>query len=153
MTTRETHPVGRETVLDYAANELDLLRTKQKNGATYDLFKESTYNSSHQPLTVKDAAGQTTTYTYNAQGQLLTITSPPRAGITETRTTTYDYDEESPATVRREDLLGGVIAIAGTARRGASEVPFLAIPYFSWANRGPGEMVVWIPSEIPGTSR
>jgi len=27
------------------------------------------------------------------------------------------------------------------------------IPYFSWANRGPGEMVVWIPSELPGTSR
>jgi hypothetical protein len=53
----------------------------------------------------------------------------------------------------RDDLLGGVVAITGTARRGGNDVPFLAIPYFSWANRGPGEMVVWIPSEIPGTSR
>jgi len=53
----------------------------------------------------------------------------------------------------RDDLLGGVVAITGTARRGGNEVPFLAIPYFSWANRGPGEMIVWIPSELPGTSR
>jgi len=63
------------------------------------------------------------------------------------------YVRHSPATVRREDLLGGVIAIAGTARRGASEVAFLAIPYLTWANRGAGETVVWIPSELPGTSR
>jgi DUF1680 family protein len=52
----------------------------------------------------------------------------------------------------REDLLGGVVAIEGTAFRGGSEVPFVAIPYFSWANRGPGEMAVWIPSELPATS-
>ena len=43
-------------------------------------------------LTVTDSAGQTTTYTYNAAGQVLTITTPPRAGITENRTTTYVYD-------------------------------------------------------------
>ena len=53
----------------------------------------------------------------------------------------------------RDDLLGGVVAIRGTARREANEIPFLAIPYFSWANRGRGEMVVWIPSELPATTR
>ncbi len=53
----------------------------------------------------------------------------------------------------RDDLLGGVVAVAGTARRGRKEVPFLAVPYFSWANRGPGEMRVWIPSGPPETSR
>jgi YD repeat-containing protein len=37
-------------------------------------------------------AGQTTTFTYNAAGQILTVTPPPRAGITENRTTTYTYD-------------------------------------------------------------
>ncbi|MGH9332981.1 MAG: glycoside hydrolase family 127 protein, partial [Vicinamibacteria bacterium] len=47
----------------------------------------------------------------------------------------------------REDLLGGVVAVAGVALREGRETPFLAIPYFSWANRGPGEMVVWIPAE------
>lgn len=46
-----------------------------------------------------------------------------------------------------------MVAITGTARRDANEVPFLAIPYFSWANRGPGEMVVWIPSGLRATSR
>jgi hypothetical protein len=53
----------------------------------------------------------------------------------------------------REDLLGGVVAITGTAVRDGKEVPFLAIPYFSWANRGPGEMAVWIPTEPPAASR
>jgi YD repeat-containing protein len=41
---------------------------------------------------VKDTAGQTTTYTFNGQGQLLTIVTPPRAGITENRTTTWLYN-------------------------------------------------------------
>ncbi|MBN1419288.1 MAG: glycoside hydrolase family 127 protein [Planctomycetes bacterium] len=67
----------------------------------------------------------------------------------------------------REDLLGGIVAIRGTAlaRRRADpndalylpadrrlvteEVPFFAIPYFANANRGPGELAVWIP-EAPG---
>ncbi len=51
-----------------------------------------THNSAHQPLAVKDSAGQTTTYTYNGQGQVLTITTPPRAGITENCTTTWSYN-------------------------------------------------------------
>jgi RHS repeat-associated protein len=86
--------VGRETVFEYASNELDFLKVKQKNGSTYDLLKEVTYNSAHRPLTVKDADAQTITHTYNGQGQILTIKTPPRAGITENRTTTYDYDED-----------------------------------------------------------
>jgi hypothetical protein len=55
--------------------------------------------------------------------------------------------------IYREDLLGGVVTLAGTARRNGNDVSFLAVPYFSWANRGPGEMVVWVPSEPPVTSR
>jgi hypothetical protein len=60
-------------------------------------------------------------------------------------------------------LLGGVVAISGRARRrdtadwkgqlyrpeGSSRirrVPLLAIPYAFWANRGTGEMIVWIRS-------
>jgi RHS repeat-associated protein len=103
--TRNTDPVGRETLYEYASNEIDLLRTKQKNGANYDLLKERTYNSGHRALTSKETAGQTWTYTYNSQGQRLTVTTPPRAGITENRTTTWSYDTDgylqsvtSPAT-------------------------------------------------------
>lgn len=71
---------------------MDLLKAKQKNGTNNDLLEERTYNSIHRPLTAKDAAGQTTSYTYNTQGQLLTVTTPPRVGITENRTMTYVYD-------------------------------------------------------------
>jgi len=59
-----------------------------------------------------------------------------------------------------ESLLGGVVAITGEARRRelsgwegklyrparstTRAVPFKAIPYYAWANRAPGEMLVWI---------
>jgi uncharacterized protein len=66
------------------------------------------------------------------------------------------------------DTLGGVVALTGEAvssrwpaglyaagpdaREGEREaaasprqVPFTAIPYYAWANRGPGAMRVWIP--------
>jgi uncharacterized protein len=26
--------------------------------------------------------------------------------------------------------------------------PFVAIPYYAWAHRGPGEMMVWFPEKI-----
>lgn len=66
----------------------------------------------------------------------------------------------SPLTARHlPELLGGVTVIRGTALARddeeasgslyrdarAAEVSFTAIPYYAWANRRPGEMVVWIP--------
>jgi DUF1680 family protein len=53
----------------------------------------------------------------------------------------------------RDDLLNGVQTIKGRAfglaydEQGAvkkSEQPFVAIPYATWANRGPGQMAVWL---------
>ncbi len=53
------------------------------------------------------------------------------------------------------DLLGGVTIIRGRAARsawaGPSRHELVAIPYFAWANRGPGEMVVWLP--VLGTAQ
>jgi hypothetical protein len=55
----------------------------------------------------------------------------------------------------RPDLLGGVQVINGRSTslkyNDRSEVEqheqaFTAIPYYAWANRGPGEMAVWIPN-------
>jgi len=59
-----------------------------------------------------------------------------------------------------ESLLGGVVVITGEARRrdlsrwegrlyqpacsASKTVPLKAIPYYAWANRAPGEMLVWI---------
>ena len=45
----------------------------------------------------------------------------------------------------RTDHLGGLTLIRSTAIRESREVPLTAIPYFAWANREEGEMVVWLP--------
>jgi DUF1680 family protein len=54
----------------------------------------------------------------------------------------------------RRDLLNGVALVTGRAyglaydaagKMAKTEQPFTAIPYYSWANRGRGEMLVWIP--------
>ncbi len=56
----------------------------------------------------------------------------------------------------RPDLLGGVVAVTGRATRAhrkadggvrLTEGPFTAIPYATWANRGPAEMLVWLPRD------
>jgi DUF1680 family protein len=45
------------------------------------------------------------------------------------------------------ELLGGMTVVEGMAQRdGENVVPFRAIPYFAWANRGVGEMAVWLPT-------
>ena len=44
----------------------------------------------------------------------------------------------------RRNLLGGVQVVTGQAMRGNQRVNFTAVPYFAWANRGAGEMVVWV---------
>jgi uncharacterized protein len=55
----------------------------------------------------------------------------------------------------KSELLGGVMVIKGNAVALAydeqnqvvkNEQEFTAIPYYAWANRGPGEMIVWIPN-------
>ncbi|MBE2213165.1 MAG: glycoside hydrolase family 127 protein [Opitutaceae bacterium] len=65
--------------------------------------------------------------------------------------------DDAPLTAAfRPDLLGGVVTISGKvtrARRSASggvqreDGAFTAIPYATWANRGPAEMLVWIPRD------
>jgi uncharacterized protein len=54
-------------------------------------------------------------------------------------------DAEIRAAVRH-DLLGGVRVLTGTGIEGEPPQarPFVAIPYFAWANRGAGELRVWI---------
>lgn len=44
----------------------------------------------------------------------------------------------------RADLLGGVTVIAGEALAAGKPVPLVAVPYYAWANRDKGPMLVWI---------
>lgn len=64
-------------------------------------------------------------------------------------------DNAKLTAVFKPDLLNGVTVINGKAigfaydaqgRLEKREQEFTAIPYYSWANRGPGEMTVWIPN-------
>ncbi|HSC52426.1 MAG TPA: beta-L-arabinofuranosidase domain-containing protein [Phnomibacter sp.] len=56
------------------------------------------------------------------------------------------------------ELLNGITVLKGTAQAiYTSDIaiktvsqPFVAIPYYAWANRGKGEMAVWIPQHITG---
>ncbi len=59
----------------------------------------------------------------------------------------------------RPDLLNGVVVLKGRALRpvegeeGSPELKeqdFTAIPYYAWANRGPAEMLVWLPVQQEG---
>ncbi len=104
--TKEIDPLGRETISVYGNNNvpdavpatgrgLDLLQVKVKSGTIYDLLGSYVYDSHHRQTSLTDAAGQVTAYTYNARGQIATVTTPPRAGISENRTTTYSYDTTS----------------------------------------------------------
>jgi uncharacterized protein len=65
-------------------------------------------------------------------------------------------DDVALAREFRPALLNGVEVITGQAvshvvdAQGSTQSrtqPFTAIPYYAWANRGPGEMTVWIPRE------
>jgi DUF1680 family protein len=64
---------------------------------------------------------------------------------------------------KRTDLLGGIVAITGVALTNDPQwtgtlyrstppprkVPFTAVPYYSWDNRAPGQMQVWLPTSPP----
>lgn len=50
-------------------------------------------------------------------------------------------------TEHRPEMLGGVTVIRGPAVRGGTPFELLAVPYFAWANREPGEMAVWLPAD------
>ena len=54
------------------------------------------------------------------------------------------------------EILGGVVELKGQAEKDEKDsngkskdsvINFTAIPYFSWANRGPGEMEVWLQNK------
>jgi RHS repeat-associated protein len=84
--TMSVDPVGRETRFDYAPNGIDVTALRQKNGAGWDTLARVTWNDSHRPLKIQDAAGRTAQYTWNAAGQLTSRTDALG------RETKYEYD-------------------------------------------------------------
>ncbi|NNC90308.1 MAG: hypothetical protein HKN82_17785 [Akkermansiaceae bacterium] len=93
LPTRQVDPLGRETLTEYAPNDIDVTTVRQKvaGGATETLGEVLGYLN-HRPLQVRDAAGELTTFTYNARGQLLTTTDALN------RVVSIDYLEGDPDT-------------------------------------------------------
>lgn len=87
MVTANTDALGRQMTYTYAGNGLDLLEVRQvRTGGGTDLLQSYANYANHLSGTTTDGAGQTTTITYNARGQALTITNAKN----ETTTNTYD---------------------------------------------------------------
>jgi YD repeat-containing protein len=87
MVTSTTDPLGRQTTYTYAANGIDRLETRQVTSGGTDLVASfGAYSAQHLPGTATDVAGQSTTTTYNAAGQPLTVTNA------KSETTTFVYD-------------------------------------------------------------
>jgi RHS repeat-associated protein len=90
--TRFTDAAGRETLLQYDTNGIDLLNVKQKNGSTYDLLVSAVYDTRHEPTSITDTAGKVTNLTFNTNGTLATIVTPAVGSqTTAERTTTLEY--------------------------------------------------------------
>jgi RHS repeat-associated protein len=85
--TQSTDSIGRVMSYTYDANNIDLLNVRQITGGGNDLLRTLTYNSLHEPLTDKDAAGQTTIYTYRPDGHGQLQSAQNARG----ETTTYNY--------------------------------------------------------------
>jgi len=94
--TNSVDPVGRTFSYLYNTNGIDLLEVFQTRAGNNDLLFKATYNSQHLPLTVTDAAGQTSTATYNSRGQITSVT-----------------DARNEATAFGYDTNGYLITIAG----------------------------------------
>jgi RHS repeat-associated protein len=91
--TSRIDPLGRTTTYSYAANGIDLLEVRQTTGGADDvLARYADYTAGHQPQTVTDAAGQTTTLTSTATGEVATVTNA------RGETTTYAYDGDGRLT-------------------------------------------------------
>lgn len=92
--TKQIDPKGRETVIEYAANDIDVLFIKQRTGGTeafptYSTLASYTYNAAdpaHLPRTFTDSGGNTTTFSYTAEGQIKTVTNE----LSEVITFTYE---------------------------------------------------------------
>ncbi|HEX6719181.1 MAG TPA: RHS repeat-associated core domain-containing protein [Pyrinomonadaceae bacterium] len=104
---RATDPLGRSTTYVYANNQIDLLEIRQTSNGINDLLARYTYNNAqHLPLTYTDASGQTTAFTYNSHGQLLTVKNP------KNETTSFTYDTNGYLTKIAGPVAGATTELA-----------------------------------------
>ncbi len=76
------------------------------------------------------------------EGRAANIVVPPTSQFTST----FKPELLNGITVLQSNV--PVVKITGAASIQTVEQNFTAIPYYSWANRGKGEMMVWFPTKI-----
>jgi len=103
------NPIGGRTFsYDYdPVNNVDLTQVRQTTGTNNETLSQFTYNSQHRPLTATDAAGQVATFTYNSAGQILTET---RVRNSANETTTWGYDSNGYLTSVTGPLPGSSVS-------------------------------------------
>ncbi|MBC8095026.1 MAG: hypothetical protein H7Y43_04365 [Akkermansiaceae bacterium] len=84
--TNSVDPAGRSQTFVYATNQIDLLELRQTTGGNNELISRFIYNGQLLPVAAQSVAGQWTTNTYNARGQLLSRRNP------KGEITAYTYD-------------------------------------------------------------
>jgi RHS repeat-associated protein len=84
--TQSIDPMGRTVDYSYDGNGIDVQQIAVHNGSSLEINETISNNAYHLPASVTDAAGQTTTFTYNSFGEVLTVTDPLN------EVTTYSYD-------------------------------------------------------------
>jgi RHS repeat-associated protein len=124
--TKFTDPKNRVTSYEYAGNGIDLIGVyqEQPGGESIDPFnmaadKITGYGSYylHRPLSMTDAALQTTNYTYNAFGQVTDVENP------RGERTHYDYGSDTAAC---SDVPNGyLVAVTGPLFEGQSALTTL----------------------------
>jgi len=82
-------PEGGYTEYTYATNNIDVQSLIQYGTGAGTIASYGNYNTQHEPQTFTDLFGKVWHYTYNAAGQLATVTDP-NSGLT-----TYNYDTSS----------------------------------------------------------
>lgn len=110
--TKTIDPEGRETVIEYAANGVDIRFVKQRvadsgGQPAYETLSEFVYNSNdpdHRPRKIIDAAGNETTFSYRSTGQIKTITNE----LNEVITFTYETNVNNNGYGRLLSITGDV---------------------------------------------
>jgi len=109
--TKIIDPEGRETVIEYDSNNIDVRFVKQwVGGTTYETLAEFTYNGSdpdHRPRSAIDAGGNTTTFSYTSEGQIKTITNELNEVITFTYETNVNNNGYGKVLTITGDVPGG----------------------------------------------
>ena len=84
--TRVTDPVGRQTNITYAANEIDLAAIEQKTSSTgfTSLMQVPSY-SSHRPDAYTSAVDAGAAFEYDSFGLVVAVRTPLRGHMVETR--------------------------------------------------------------------